>query len=165
MSWVKWTEMAISTPRRSRPIRLYSEEAIRSAASTDGTNLWISGASSGLRYTVRGASIATQLINTVTNTRQLNIFSNQLYFSSSAIGPNITLGTAGGQPPPTNSWGMLRRIFLVTRTTPAIARMPFSFSIWEIARRTSIQFISLTTAVLVTHRGFINGRSLATPIG
>jgi hypothetical protein len=60
-----------------------AEEEIRSAASTDGTNLWFSGATTGIKATTRGSSVSTQVEASVANVRQLNIYSNQLYFTSS----------------------------------------------------------------------------------
>lgn len=56
----------------------------RSAASTNGTDLWISGTSSGggIRYATLGATTSTQISSTPTNLRHLNIFGGQLYVSS-----------------------------------------------------------------------------------
>ncbi|HUI25232.1 MAG TPA: hypothetical protein VL403_04035, partial [Candidatus Kryptonia bacterium] len=50
----------------------------RSATSTDGMNLWISGNAGGARYTTIGSSSSTA-ISTPTNVRQLQIFGDQLY--------------------------------------------------------------------------------------
>ena len=61
----------------------------RSAASTDGTNLWLSGPSGGIRYILRGSLDATQLSSSttfVTNVRGLTISSNKLYFSDASGG-------------------------------------------------------------------------------
>ena len=60
-----------------------NDEDFRSAASTDGTNLWISGATTGIKATTVGSALATQVEKTVTNVRYLNIYSNQLYFTAS----------------------------------------------------------------------------------
>ena len=79
-----------------------SAESPRSAASTDGTNLWISGDSSGLRYTTRGSYTATQLATFVTNLRQVNIYSNVLTFSD-ASGSSIRLGYITNAMPVTTS--------------------------------------------------------------
>ena len=56
----------------------------RSAASTNGTDLWISGNSSGggIRYTTLGATTSTQISSTPTNLRVLGIFDGQLFLSS-----------------------------------------------------------------------------------
>jgi len=55
---------------------------IRGAVTNDGTAFWIAGAAGGVRYAALGATTSTQLSTTVTNTRVINIFNNQLYVSS-----------------------------------------------------------------------------------
>lgn len=78
---------------------------IRSAVSTDGTNLWYAGSAQGINYATRGSSTGTQLSSFITNIRQLNIFSNQLYFST-ASGGSVRIGTAtnsAATPPPTTT--------------------------------------------------------------
>ena len=62
---------------------LVNLEEIRSAASTDGTNIWLSGDTTGIKATTVGSALATQVEASVTNVRQINIYSNQLYFTSS----------------------------------------------------------------------------------
>src|SRR5438132_4900869 len=57
---------------------------IRSAASVDGTRYWTSGSTQGARTIVHGATTATVISTTNTNTRQINIFLDQLYISSGA---------------------------------------------------------------------------------
>ena len=68
----------------------------RSAASTNGTDLWISGTSSGggVRYTTFGATTSTSLATTPTNLRALGIFAGQLYASSQSGAFRLsTIGT------------------------------------------------------------------------
>ena len=65
---------------------------IRTAASTDGTNIWVGGSAGGVRYTTLGNTISTQLNTSNTATRQLNIFDGQLYASVSAT---VAVGTVG----------------------------------------------------------------------
>jgi hypothetical protein len=79
-----------------------NSETIRSAASTDGTNLWFSGDVGGIRYTTRGTYVATQLTNLLSNTRVVGIASNQLYFTA-ASGSSFRLAIAGTEPPPTTN--------------------------------------------------------------
>ncbi len=79
---------------------LSDDEGIRSAASTDGTNIWLSGDTSGFRYTTVGSSMATQLTKTITNIRQINIFSNNLYFTT-ASGAGFRIGTITNTMPVT----------------------------------------------------------------
>lgn len=62
---------------------LVNAEEIRSAASTDGTNLWFSGDSTGIKATTVGSGVCTQVEKSSTNIRQINIYSNQLYFTTS----------------------------------------------------------------------------------
>lgn len=73
----------------------------RSAASTNGTDLWISGTSSGggIRYATLGATTSTNLVATPTNLRALGIFGGQLYISSGA--GTIHLATVGTGTPTT----------------------------------------------------------------
>src|SRR5262249_41627979 len=47
---------------------------IRSVASTDGVDIWVTGAGGGIRFTTLGASTSTQFSTTVTNLRQVDIF-------------------------------------------------------------------------------------------
>ncbi len=66
----------------------------RGACSTDGTNLWISGAGGGVRYALSGATTSTQLSTTPTNIRAVNIFDGQLYASASSGAFRLfTIGT------------------------------------------------------------------------
>jgi len=76
----------------------------RSATSTNGTNLWISGTSGGggVRFATLGATTSTSLATTPTNFRALGLTSTQLYASSqtgafrlSTIGTGIP--TTSGQ--------------------------------------------------------------------
>ena len=62
---------------------LVNLEEIRSAASTDGTNLWFSGDTSGIKFTTVGSSLAAQVVSSPGVIRQLQIVSNQLYFTTS----------------------------------------------------------------------------------
>src|ERR1700756_616360 len=73
---------------------------VRSAASTDGTNIWVTGGAGGVRYTTAGSTTSTQLSTSVTNLRQLNIFNGQLYTSSSSGA--FRLATAGTGEPTTS---------------------------------------------------------------
>ena len=54
----------------------------RSAVSLNGTSMWVTGGTGGVRFTTLGASTSTQLSTTLTNLRQLQVFSSQLYVSS-----------------------------------------------------------------------------------
>jgi hypothetical protein len=66
----------------------------RSAASTDGTDLWVAGGTGGGRYTTLGSTTSTQLASTPTNLRHLNIANGQLYVSSQSGSTRLaTVGT------------------------------------------------------------------------
>jgi hypothetical protein len=67
---------------------------IRSAASTNGSDIWVAGnggsgqgATAGLRYHVFGSGAVTQLSNTSTNRRVVTIANNQLYLTSATGTP------------------------------------------------------------------------------
>src|SRR5436190_6694405 len=51
---------------------------LRSATSVDGTRYWTSGSTQGPRTIVHGATTATVISTTNTNTRQINVFADQL---------------------------------------------------------------------------------------
>ncbi len=73
----------------------------RGATSTNGTDLWLSGTSSGggIRYATFGATTSTSLAATPTNIRVINIFNGQLYISSQSGA--FRLATVGTGTPTT----------------------------------------------------------------
>lgn len=71
----------------------------RSVATVDGSDLWVSGDISGVRYTQRGGGISTQLSSTGTNLRQAQIAGGQLYVSSGA--GTLRVATVGSGLPKT----------------------------------------------------------------
>ena len=85
----------------------YSGNSLRSAASTNGTDIWLAGTGStgtaGVRYTTKGSTTSTQLSTSVTNIRVVNIFNGQLYCTTgsgafksiSAVGTGLP--TTAGQ--------------------------------------------------------------------
>jgi len=87
----------------STALDAFSGNNIRSATSTNGTDLWAAGATGGVQYTTLGATTTTGLNATPTNTRMVQIVNGQLYFSSAsgtfqgvgAIG--VGLPTTSGQ--------------------------------------------------------------------
>ena len=74
---------------------------IRSAVTTNGTDIWLAGATGGVRYTTDGSTTSTQLSTTVTNIRQIEIFNGQL-FASDSSGTAIRLGAVGTGLPTTS---------------------------------------------------------------
>ena len=77
----------------------YSGNNIRSACSTNGTDLWTAGTASatngpGVRYTTFGSTTTTQLSTSPTNMRVVNIALDQLYCSA-ATGAFQGVSTVG----------------------------------------------------------------------
>lgn len=72
----------------------------RSATSTDGTALWFTGGAGGIRYAPFGSSTSTpiNIAGTPSNLRQLAIFDQQLYFSTSS-GSAFRIGSVGSGTP------------------------------------------------------------------
>jgi hypothetical protein len=75
----------------------------RSVASTDGSQLWFTGAAGGVRFLTFGNSGPTtvQLSTTVTNLRQVGIYGSQLFVSDSS-GSAVRLGAVGTGLPTTS---------------------------------------------------------------
>jgi hypothetical protein len=51
-----------------------SASSVRSAITTDGTNIWVDGGAGGVRYLTDGGTTSTQLATATTNLRQLEIY-------------------------------------------------------------------------------------------
>lgn len=67
----------------STTLTSFSGNNIRTAVSTNGTDIWAAGANTGVVYTTKGSSGApTVITTTITNNRQLEIFGGQLYTST-----------------------------------------------------------------------------------
>jgi hypothetical protein len=86
----------------------YNGSNIRSAISTNGTDIWVGGnggsgqgATAGVRYTTLGGTTTVGLHTSVTNQRVVNIFQGQLY-SSSSTGSNLGVNTIGTGLPTTS---------------------------------------------------------------
>jgi hypothetical protein len=81
----------------------YSGGNIRSAASPDGTNFFLSGSSTGVRYATLGATASTSISTTITSTRVVRIYRNKVYFSTSTgttpgiYVVDVATNTASGQ--------------------------------------------------------------------
>ncbi len=73
---------------------LYSSNGVRCATSTNGTQLWASGAGAGVSFATLGATAAVQLSTTTTNTRWVGVASGQLY-ATGAAGTNQGVATVG----------------------------------------------------------------------
>jgi hypothetical protein len=74
----------------------YSGGSIRGAVSSNGTDIWDSGANTGIVYETLGSTGTTSTLvsSTTANTRVVNIFNGQLYYSTASGTPGIwTVGT------------------------------------------------------------------------
>jgi hypothetical protein len=105
---------------------------LRSATSTDGTNLWFCGSANGVRYTARGSAVATSLPS-ISNSRQINIFSNQLYFSTftSADAINVITNDVPGTIPTTTNNAAFGGLPGVTNTVPSFTS-PWAFVFFKL---------------------------------
>lgn len=90
---------------------------LRGAASDDGTNFWFTGGSLGIRHSTNGATVTT-VSSTSTNTRVVNIFNGQLFYSTSS-GTNGIYQVGSGKP---SSAG-------TTSTIKAGSTAPYGFSV------------------------------------
>ncbi|MBK7440555.1 MAG: T9SS type A sorting domain-containing protein [Bacteroidetes bacterium] len=67
----------------------------RSATTTNGTDLWMAGGAGGIRYASLGGTTSNDLSSaTLANVRVVQVFDNQLYFST-ASGTTYRVGTVG----------------------------------------------------------------------
>jgi hypothetical protein len=90
-------------------------EEVRSATSTDGTNLWFTGDTTGIKATTVGSTLSTQVEKTATNVRQVSIYSNQMYFTAST---GIRVATNPPLPFVTNALVTLLPGTLTNNTSP-----------------------------------------------
>jgi len=89
---------ADATIDTSTTLTSFSGVSIRSAAATDGSNFWVSGANTGVVYQpLAGSGNGTIVSSNVTNLRNIGIFGDQLYVSS-ASGSNRMLAVGTGLP-------------------------------------------------------------------
>jgi hypothetical protein len=72
----------------------------RSAISTNGTDMWLTGGAGGVRYSTVGSTSSTQISSTITNLRHIDIFGGQLYITTQS-GTAVRIGTVGSGTPTT----------------------------------------------------------------
>ena len=110
-----------------------STGSVRSAASTNGTDIWQTNSVVGLRYATFGSTTSTQVTTAPTNTRVVKVFNGQLYMTSGSATFTCT-----------NSVGTLTPTTTGNTTTPfpgmvCSGRSPYSFSTrrghWPCGRR------------------------------
>ncbi|MEO7309586.1 MAG: T9SS type A sorting domain-containing protein [Chitinophagaceae bacterium] len=78
----------------------FSAQSIRGAASTDGTDIWISNSGTGVRYTTFGSNTSVIISNSPTTLRSVFIYDNQLY-----VGTNTAQVATVGMGLPTTPAG------------------------------------------------------------
>jgi hypothetical protein len=94
----------------------FSGNNIRSAVSTDGTQLWAAGANGGIVTTALGSTANGSPVSvTSTNNRQLEIFNGQLYDDTSS-GSSLRVASVGTGTPTTPSQSMTALPGLPTST-------------------------------------------------
>jgi hypothetical protein len=90
-----------------------NENNVRSAVTSDGTNIWVGGAAGGVRYTTLGSSTSTSLNEADKNVREVSIFDGQLYTSADPTKAGaLTIATVGTGLP--------------TSATQTLANLPFA---------------------------------------
>jgi hypothetical protein len=95
----------------------------RSAVTTNGTDIWLAGGTSGVSYATKGATSATTGLTTLQNVRQVNVFDGQLYVSNdSTSGSNtVILGPVGTGLPTTAGQTYASLPGFITHTSTASA--------------------------------------------
>lgn len=90
-----------------------NENNVRSATSSNGTDIWVGGAAGGVRHTTLGSSTSTGLNETDKNVREVSISGGRLYASADPTKAGaLTIATVGSGLP--------------TTATQTIANLPFS---------------------------------------
>jgi hypothetical protein len=126
----------------------------RSAASTNGTDLWVGGAAGGPRYTTLGASTSTELDSgTYKNVRQVEIAGGQLYASADPTKAGLTIGTVGSGTPTTTGQAVTNLPF---GTAPGD---PYSYSLLTLGNGTAPDtlYVADPTAGAIVKYGLIDG--------
>jgi hypothetical protein len=95
----------------------------RGACTIDGNSLWVCGASGGIRFTMLGSNTSTGLETALTTVRVVNIFSGQLYCSSSKS-TYIAVSMVGTGTPTTSGQTLTPLAGMPTTGTHS----PFGFS-------------------------------------
>jgi hypothetical protein len=82
---------------------------VRSAVTSDGTNIWVGGAAGGVRSTTIGSSTSTEIVSdpptgtSYKNVREVNIANGQLYTSADPTKAGIDIATVGTGLPTSGS--------------------------------------------------------------
>ena len=93
----------------------------RSAASTNGTKIWVGGAAGGVRFTELTKTTSTSLNSLVINVRQVTTFNNQLYASADPTkngASAFTIATVGSGLPMTSGQAITSLPFEIAPEQP-----------------------------------------------
>jgi hypothetical protein len=101
----------------STALNAFSGNNVRTAITTNGTDMWVGGAVNGTIYTTKGSTGTsfTQLISPAPSTRDLAIFGGQLYLSTTTSGNRVA---AVGSGLPTSSGQTLTNLAASGFNTP-----------------------------------------------
>ena len=100
---------------------LSANNNLRGATSDDGSNYWISGGTIGVQY-INNTTTVTTICTSPANTRVINIFNGQLFFSTSSGTNGIYQIINAGNPKPT-------AVGTTTSTISAASTAPYGFSV------------------------------------
>ena len=89
----------------------------RSAASTNGTDIWVGGGTGGVRYATLGSTTSTQLSTDLANIRQVLVANSQLYISTQS-GATLRIATVGGGTPTTAGQSIVNLAGIPTTIVP-----------------------------------------------
>jgi len=107
---------------------------LRGAATDDGTNYWLTGGSTGIQHTNTPGTVTT-VSTTATNTRNIQIYNGQLYFSTAAS----TLGVWQlGSGKPTSASTTATNLF--TTTANCFSVSPDGLTIYAINTSQVVRF-------------------------
>jgi hypothetical protein len=105
----------------------FSGGNIRSAASLDGSSFFLAGSNGGVRYATSGAGSSSIISPTITNTRVVHVYRNQVYFSTgSGATPGIYVVGAASN----TSTGQVASSFIntgVVTTSNGTVGSPYGF--------------------------------------
>ncbi|RKR73963.1 beta strand repeat-containing protein [Frondihabitans australicus] len=127
---------------------------VRSATSTNGTDLYVGGAAGGARYTTLGSSTSTELDNgTYKNVRQVSVVDGQLYASADPTKAGLTIGTIGTGTPTTTGQSVTNLTF---DTAP---NDPYAYSLLTLGTGTAPDTLyeADSTNGTVVKYGLVNG--------
>jgi hypothetical protein len=132
-----------------------NENNIRSAVTSNGTNIWVGGAAGGVRFTTLGSSTSTSLNETDKNVREVSIVDGQLYTSADPTKAGaLTIATVGSGLPSTATQTLANLPFA---TAP---KEPYAYSLLTLGLGTTPDTLYLADneAGAVVKYGLVEGK-------